>query len=212
MPLSMLMQTGRLPGTTDLNNLSNLYGQNTSTGQTSAGGKFNSSMDAFSRTNGQGMNLNPGFGPLNSAGGTTRAPGGPLPSANNPSGTAAVPRYMGGGTTRRVQQTQQQAMTSSPMQHVNAQNSLANTSRTNVMGMQPTASRVATNNAPTTGLLSQPGLSELTGTQGTGGLGHLGVYNSQTRNLGLSGLSQVSELSLLCRPCYLRMTRNFSYH
>ncbi|THD20660.1 Regulator of nonsense transcripts 1 [Fasciola hepatica] len=193
MPLSMLMQTGRLPGTSELNNLSAIYGQTASAGQANAGGKYNSPMDAFSRTNGQGINLNPGFGQFTMAGGgTTRAPGGPLPSANNPSGTTAVPRYMGANMNRRVQQTQQQTVATPQMQHGSSQNSLVNTNRSRVMGVPSAMSGASTNNAPTTGLLSQPGLSELTGTQGASGLGHLGAYNSQSRNLGLSGLSQES--------------------
>ncbi|VDP92697.1 unnamed protein product [Echinostoma caproni] len=191
MPLSMLMQTGRIPGASELNNLGSLYGQAASSGQGVNTNKFNQATDAFGRTNGQGMNFNPGFGQFGPTGGSTRAPGGPLPTANNASSTTTVPRYLGAGSNRRTQTTQQN-VPQSQMQHGNAQDSLTGANRSRMMGVSTAIGGSGVNSGSATGLLSQPGLSELTSTQGTTGLGNLGAYSSQTRNLGLSGLSQES--------------------
>ncbi|KAF6768494.1 hypothetical protein AHF37_08761 [Paragonimus kellicotti] len=159
MPLSMLMQANHPPGSSGMNP-GNLYGAASVTGQ--PGG---SKMDTFVRSAGDGLHFNSS---LNQLGSSTRAPGGPLP-ANAGSGTA--PRYMA-NANRRAGMASTTVNSNKGRQW--QQNLDSVTSSTVSGGMVNAGS----------GLLSQPGLSELTGPM-------TGAYNSQTRNLGLSGLSQV---------------------
>ncbi|CAL8104829.1 unnamed protein product [Calicophoron daubneyi] len=180
MPLSMLMQAGRLPSASDYN-IGNLYGTSNTSVQP-GGPKYPPamSMNTYGRSNGQGLNFGNNLPQI--GGGSTRAPGGPLPSNPGSSGTGAAPRYMGNAGRRTGQ--------------ASTQNTTVGVSRSkqvqqNLEALAPPGS-VGLNVAAGTGLLSQPGLSELTATQGTVGLGHIGAYNSQTRGLGLSGLSQES--------------------
>lgn len=124
------------------------------------------------------LNMHPNYSQLNT--GSTRAPGGPLPG-NNVVGSAA-PRYLG-NARRNVQASSQNASVgASKSRQIDGPSSLTNIS----------VERGNTNTSNSgAGLLSQPGLSEFSGTQGTSGLSNMGVFSSQSRNSGLSGLSQV---------------------
>ncbi|KAA3678342.1 regulator of nonsense transcripts 1 [Paragonimus westermani] len=160
MPLSMLMQANHPSGSSGMNP-GNLYGAASVTGQ--SGG---SKMDTFVRSAGDGLHFNSA---LNQLGSSTRAPGGPLPT-NAGGGTA--PRYMA-NANRRAGMANATVNSNKGRQW---QQNLDSVTSTTVSGGMINAG---------SGLLSQPGLSELTGPM-------TGAYNSQTRNLGLSGLSQES--------------------
>nr|CAH8825043.1 unnamed protein product [Trichobilharzia regenti] len=165
MPLSMLMPANRPSNT----NVTNPFGSSGHFGN----GKYGNNIGAAGslgrpiQTLGA-MNMHTNHSQANT--GNTRAPGGPLPGSGS-----TAPRYL--GNARR-----------------NMQNNSQNASKSRQAdGVNNSIERGATNVANTgAGLLSQPGLSEFSGTQGTSSLGALGVYNSQSRHAGLSGLSQES--------------------
>ncbi|OON21747.1 hypothetical protein X801_02355, partial [Opisthorchis viverrini] len=178
MPMSMLMQTGQLHRASDLG-MGNLYGSSANTQTDTSKFAAAMGMNAFARPNGPGLNFGPSLSQL---GGSTRAPGGPLPTNQATAGGISAPRYMGSGTRRAGQVGNHSALAGSTKSRQPQQG---------LDGLAGPGSSTMTNMS--TGLLSQPGLSELTGTQGAGGFGSMvGVYNSQSRNLGLSGLSQES--------------------
>ncbi|KAG5453904.1 ATP-dependent helicase NAM7 [Clonorchis sinensis] len=178
MPMSMLMQTGQLHRASDLG-MGNLYGSSANTQTDTSKFAAAMGMNAFARPNGPGLNFGPSLSQL---GGSTRAPGGPLPANQATAGGISAPRYMGSGTRRAGQVGNHSALAGSTKSRQPQQG---------LDGLAGPGSSTMTN--MNTGLLSQPGLSELTGTQGAGGFGSMvGVYNSQSRNLGLSGLSQES--------------------
>ncbi|CAH8444287.1 unnamed protein product [Dicrocoelium dendriticum] len=173
MPLSMLMQAGRLQGSSNFN-MGSVMGAPTN-GQSNAS-KFVTTMgvNTFARSNGQGLNFTPA---MTQFGTSTRAPGGPLPATTS-LGSGAAPRYMNTVSRRSTQGSGVSNTSLGPSKDRQLhQNSLAAASS---VGLATASSA----------LLSQPGMSELTGTQGTVGFGQMGTSSSQSRNIELSGLSQ----------------------
>ncbi|CAH8489401.1 unnamed protein product [Schistosoma curassoni] len=177
MPLSMLMPAGRISNPTNAANpfaSSGHFGNGKYGTNLGAAAPLGRSIQALGP-----LNVDPNYSQLNT--GSTRAPGGPLPG-NNVVGSAA-PRYLG-NARRNVQASSQNASVgASKSRQIDGPSSLTNIS----------VERGNTNTSNSgAGLLSQPGLSEFSGTQGTSGLSNMGVFSSQSRNSGLSGLSQES--------------------
>ncbi|CAH8460016.1 unnamed protein product [Heterobilharzia americana] len=173
MPLSMLMPASRV---SNPSNIANPFGSSGHFGNGKCGTNLGTAAPSGRSVQALGsLNMHTNLSQLKT--GSTRAPGGPLPGRTNVGSSA--PRYL--GNVRRNLQT-------------SSQNASTDTSKSRQVDSAHNVSMQCNPNDSNSGvgLLSQPGLSEFSGTQGTSNLGTLGVFSSQSRNAGLSGLSQES--------------------
>ncbi|CAH8433276.1 unnamed protein product [Schistosoma rodhaini] len=177
MPLSMLMPAGRISNPT---NVGNPFGSSGHFGNGKYGTNLGAAAPLGRSIQALGpLNVHPNYTQLNT--GSTRAPGGPLPGNNVPG--SAAPRYLGNARRNLQASSQNASVGAAKSRQIDGPSSLTNVS---VERGNPNTSNSGA------GLLSQPGLSEFSGTQGTPGLSGIGVFSSQSRNSGLSGLSQES--------------------
>ncbi|KAK4472513.1 hypothetical protein MN116_002682 [Schistosoma mekongi] len=172
MPLSMLMPANRVSNSP---NVANPFGSSAHFGN----GKYSNNLGAAPSLGRPiqalgPLNMHTNFSQLNT--GSTRAPGGPLPSSS-------APRYLGNARRNTQASSQNAPIGASKSRQIDGPDNLTSI---------PMECRNPNDSNSGVGLLSQPGISEFSGTQGTTGLGNIGVFSSQSRHSGLSGLSQES--------------------
>ncbi|KAH8849432.1 Regulator of nonsense transcripts 1 [Schistosoma japonicum] len=170
MPLSMLLPANRISNSP---NVANPFGSSAHFGNGKYGNNLGAAPSLGRPIQALGpLNMHTNFSQLNT--GSTRAPGGPLPGSS-------APRYLGNARRNTQASSQNAPIGASKSRQIDGPDNLTSI---------PMECRNPSDSNSGVGLLSQPGISEFSGTQGTTGLGNMGAFSSQSRHTGLSGLSQ----------------------